>query len=245
MKSPPEPCILLVDDEANIVRALTPTLRHAGFAVDAAASGDEALRLLAARPYDLLLLDLGLPECDGHTVIERVRQWSDLPIIVLSARDAESEKIRALDNGADDYVNKPFAIGELVARIRAALRGRARRYASSPVFSSDELEINFDSRQVRIFGQDVRLTPREYDFLKVLAAQAGKVVTHKQIITAVWGAAATADAQFVRVLVGQVRQKVEEDPSRPRLIRTEPGVGYRLNVETSDASRPLNFAARL
>lgn len=223
--------VLLVDDEPTIVRALSPALKHAGYDVDVADTGEEALRLLALRNYDVVLLDLGLPGMDGQEVIVRIREWSDLPIIVLSARDAEDDKIAALDGGADDYVNKPFAIGELLARVRASIRGRMRRFVSQAVFRSAELEIDFAARRVSIYGEEIRLTPREYDFLRALAAHAGQVVTHKQLIAAVWGANATADAQFVRVLAAQVRQKLEEDSSRPRLIRTEPGIGYRLVLE--------------
>jgi two-component system, OmpR family, KDP operon response regulator KdpE len=168
---------------------------------------------------------------DGKEVIARVREWSEAPILVLSARDLESEKIAALDLGADDFVNKPFAVGELLARIRAALRGRERRFSAKARFKSGDLELNFAERRVKVQGQEVRLTPREYDLVRTLARHAGRVVTHRQLMAAVWGPEAKVDAQFVRVLVGQVRQKLEEEPSSPRILLTEPGVGYRLSPE--------------
>lgn len=223
--------LLLVDDEPQILRALTPALQAAGYSVETAGSGAAALQLLAAEPCEAVILDLGLPDLDGKDVILRIRDWSDAPIIVLSARDVETEKIAALDAGADDYVNKPVGVGELLARLRAALRGRERRFTSQARFRSGELAIDFALRRVTIEDQDVHLTPREYDLLRVLARHAGRVVTHKQVIAAVWGAGAQVDAQFVRVLVGQLRQKLEAEPSSPRLVRTEPGLGYRLAPE--------------
>lgn len=225
------PSLLLVDDEPQILRALTPALQAAGYAVETAANGDDALARLAAAPCDAVILDLGLPDLDGKDVIRRMRAWSDAPVIVLSARDMESEKIAALDAGADDYVSKPIGIGELLARVRAALRGRERRFAALAVFRSAELTIDFALRRVTLEDLDVHLTPREYDLLTVLARHAGRVVTHRQVIAAVWGPDAQVDAQFVRVLVGQLRQKIEAEPSAPRLILTEPGLGYRLVLE--------------
>lgn len=229
------PRVLLVDDEPQIVRALTPALQAAGYEVEVATTGEAALTQLAAEPCDAVILDLGLPDFDGKAVIARVREWSDAPIIVLSARDLESEKIAALDAGADDYVNKPVGVGELLARLRAALRGRDRRFASQARFRSCELAIDFALRRVWLEDQEVHLTPREYDLLRTLARHAGRVVTHRQLIAAVWGAGAQVDAQFVRVLVGQLRQKLEAEPSSPRLVRTEPGLGYRLAAEDDAA----------
>lgn len=223
--------LLLVDDEPPIVRALTPALSAAGYVVETADTGEAALTLMAGEPYDVLILDLGLPDMDGKEVIRRVREWSEAPIIVLSARDLEAEKIAALDLGADDFVNKPVGVGELLARIRASLRGRERRFSAQPRFAVGELEINFATRRVLIEGEEIRLTPREYDLVRALARHAGRVVTHRQVITAVWGPGAQVDAQSVRVLVGQVRQKLEADPSAPRLLLTEPGVGYRLRAD--------------
>lgn len=222
------PRLLLVDDEPQIVRALNPALQAAGYAVHVATTGGDALTQLAAEPCDVIILDLGLPDLDGKEVIARVREWSDAPIIVLSARDLESEKVAALDAGADDFVNKPVGVSELLARIRASLRGRERRFSSQAQFRARDLGIDFALRRVTIEAHEVHLTPREYDLLRVLARHAGRVVTHRQLIAAVWGAGAQVDAQFVRVLVGQLRQKLEAEPSAPRLVMTEPGLGYRL-----------------
>ncbi|MDP3489253.1 MAG: response regulator transcription factor [Phenylobacterium sp.] len=223
--------LLLVDDEPQIVRSLRPALTAAGYSVSTAETGGMALSHLAAEPCDIVILDLGLPDMDGKTVIARIREWSEIPIIVLSARDLEVEKIAALDLGADDFVNKPFAVGELLARARATLRGRDLRLAGQAKFRSAELEVNFATRRAFVQGDEVRLTPREYDLVRTLARHAGRVVTHKQIIAAVWGPDASVDAQFVRVLVAQLRQKLEENPSAPRVLLTEPGVGYRLASE--------------
>jgi len=223
--------LLLVDDEPQIVRALTPALTAAGYVVETANDGETALTRMAAEPCDVVILDLGLPDMDGKALIERLREWTDAPIIVLSARDLEAEKIAALDLGADDFVNKPVGVGELLARVRASLRGRERRFASQARFRSGDLQIDFALRRVLVQDEEVKLTPREYDLLRILARHAGRVVTHRQVITAVWGASAQVDAQFVRVLIGQLRQKLEAEPSAPRLVLTEPGVGYRLRAE--------------
>lgn len=223
--------LLLVDDEQQILRALRPALVAAGYEVATAETGGEALSHLAGEACDVVVLDLGLPDMDGKDVISRIREWSEVPILVLSARDLEHEKIAALDQGADDFINKPFGVGELLARIRASLRGRERRFSANAVFRSGDLHVNFATRQVAVLGEEVRLTPREYDLLKTLARYGGRVVTHRQLIAAVWGPTAQVDAQFVRVLVAQLRQKIEEDPSTPRILLTEPGVGYRLTPE--------------
>ena len=223
--------VLLVDDEPQLVRALTPALSAAGYEVSVASSGAAALTHLAGEGCDAVILDLGLPDLDGKTVIGRIREWSEVPIVVLSARDIEQEKIAALDLGADDFVNKPFAVGELLARLRAAMRGRERRFAARAQFKAGDLEINFADRRVLIQGQDIRLTVREYDLLRALARYAGRVVTHRQLTAAVWGGQAQVEAQFVRVLVGQLRQKIEEEPASPRIVLTEPGLGYRLIPE--------------
>ncbi|MFL5298504.1 MAG: response regulator [Phenylobacterium sp.] len=223
--------LLIVDDEPQIVRALTPAMAAAGFEVLSADTGDAALAQLSGQPSDVVILDLGLPDIDGKEVIQRVREWSDVPIIVLSARDLESEKIAALDVGADDFVNKPVGVGELLARIRAVMRGRERRFSAQPRFQFGPLEINFPARRVLVNGEEIRLTPREYQLLRILAGHAGQVVTHKQIIMSVWGADSNADAQFVRVLMAQLRQKLEPDPASPAMLLTEPGIGYRLYCE--------------
>lgn len=223
--------LLLVDDEPQIVRALTPALTAAGHSVEVADTGEAAITALAREPFEVVILDLGLPDMDGKAVIARLREWSETPIIVLSARDLESEKIAALDLGADDFVNKPVGVGELLARIRACLRGRELRFNAQPQFIAGDLDVNFPARRVAIQGEEVRLTPREYDLLRTLARHAGRVVTHRQVISAVWGPTAQVDAQFVRVLVGQLRQKLEIEPSAPRIVLTEPGIGYRLATD--------------
>jgi two-component system KDP operon response regulator KdpE len=223
--------LLLVDDEPQILRALRPALSAAGYDVATADGGAAALAHLAGEPCDVVILDLGLPDMDGKDVIAHIREWSDVPIVVLSARDLETEKIAALDLGADDFVNKPFGVGELLARIRASVRGRDRRLSGQASFRSAELEVNFATRRAYVQDQEVRLTPREYDLVRALARHAGRVVTHKQLIAAVWGPQASVDAQFVRVLVAQLRQKLEENPAAPRVLLTEPGVGYRLATD--------------
>jgi len=223
--------ILIVEDEPPIRRLLRTTLGAHEHRVVEAPTAKEALSLLRHERPDLVLLDLGLPDMDGKEVIQRIREWSDAPIIVLSARDLESEKIAALDLGADDFVNKPVGVGELLARIRAVMRGRERRFSAQPKFQFGGLEINFPARRVLVEGEEVRLTPREYQLLRILAGHAGQVVTHRQIITAVWGTDTHADAQFVRVLMAQLRQKLEANPASPELLLTEPGIGYRLSCE--------------
>jgi two-component system KDP operon response regulator KdpE len=217
---------MIVDDEAPILRVLRPSLAAAGYEVIEADSGSDALARAAQQVPDIVVLDLGLPDMDGKDVILALRKWTQVPIIVLSAREAEAERIAALDTGADDYVVKPFHTGELLARVRAALRHRQNR-AELTTYSGNGLEIDFESRRVAIGGIEVHLTRKEYDLLRTLARHAGQVVTHKQLLAAAWGGSVT-DTQFVRVYIGQVRQKIERDPSNPRLILTEAGIGYRL-----------------
>lgn len=223
--------LLIVDDEPQLLRALTPALVAEGYAVSVAGDGASGMTALTEGQFDALILDLGLPDLDGKDLIARIREWSEVPIIVLSARDLEAEKIAALDLGADDFINKPFHVGELLARIRAALRNRSRRIAASPAFRSGELTIDFAARRVFVAGADVHLTPREYALLRTLARHAGMVMTHRQIISAVWGPNAAVDAQFVRVLVGQLRQKIDGESLRPNYIFTETGIGYRFATE--------------
>jgi two-component system KDP operon response regulator KdpE len=174
------------------------------------------------------LLDLGLPDGDGKDIIRRAREWSDLPIIVLSARERETEKIESLDLGADDYVNKPFNVGELLARMRAALRHRIQRKSEIPVLRVGNLEVDAVRHRASRAGAELKLTPKEFELLSFLARHAGRVVTHKQILTAVWGPAHTEDTQYLRVYVGQLRHKIEDHPDDPRIILTEPGIGYRI-----------------
>ncbi len=226
--------LLLVVDELQLVRALTPALIAAGYDVVAAENGETAMAALAGEGFDVVILDLGLPDMDGKEVISSIREWSEAPILVLSARDLEQEKIEALDLGADDYVNKPVGAGELLARLRAALRGRDRRFSAKSSFRAGPLSIDFVARRVWLAEREVRLPRREYVLLRTLARHAGMVVTHKQIITAVWGPGSQVDAQFVRVIVGQLRQKLTQTGTAARLLRTEPGVGYRLIAEDDD-----------
>jgi two-component system KDP operon response regulator KdpE len=223
------PRVMIVDDEAPILRVLRPSLAAAGYEVIEAENGRDALARVAQQVPDVVVLDLGLPDMDGKDVILALRKWTQVPIIVLSAREAEAERIAALDTGADDYVVKPFHTGELLARVRAALRHRQTR-AELATYSGNGLEINFESRRVAIGGIEVHLTRKEYDLLRTLARHAGQVVTHKQLLAAAWGGSVT-DTQFVRVYIGQVRQKIERDPSNPRLILTEAGIGYRLAAD--------------
>jgi two-component system KDP operon response regulator KdpE len=220
--------VLVVDDEPAIHRFLSPALLANNYEVLKAETAGEALRRMASDAPDIVVLDLGLPDMYGKDVITRVRQWSDVPIIVLSARDREAEKIEALDRGADDFVNKPFGVGELMARLRAALRHRMQRSGETPVVSIGGLDIDVPRRRVTWQGNEVSLSPKEFDLLAFLTRHAGKVVTHRQILTAVWGPAHAHDTQYLRVYIGQLRQKLESDPSDPRLILTEPGIGYRL-----------------
>jgi two-component system KDP operon response regulator KdpE len=220
--------VLVVDDEAAILRFLKPALEANGYEIASAGSVAEATKRIAAESPDIVLLDLGLPDGDGKDVIKRAREWSDVPIIVLSARERETEKIEALDLGADDYINKPFNVGELLARIRAALRHRMQRKAEIPLLRVGNLEVDAVRHRATNAGAEIKLTPKEFELLSFLARHAGRVVTHKQILTAVWGPAHTEDTQYLRVYVGQLRQKIEEHPDDPRFILTEPGIGYRI-----------------
>jgi two-component system, OmpR family, KDP operon response regulator KdpE len=219
--------VLVVDDEPQIQRFLAPALAAAGYDVIKAASGREALRLIATYAPDVVVLDLGLPDMDGKDVLRDARSFYAAPILVLSARDREAEKIVALDLGADDYVEKPFAIGELLARLRAALRRRAGNAAEAGKVEVDGLTVDLEKRRVTKNGASVKLTPREYDVLSVLARHAGRVVTHGRLLTTVWGPAHKDDTQYLRVFIGQLRAKIENDPAAPRIIKTESGVGYR------------------
>ena len=220
--------VLVVDDEAAILRFLKPALEANGYETATAGSVAEATKRIAAESPDIVLLDLGLPDGDGKDVIRRAREWSDVPIIVLSARERETEKIEALDLGADDYINKPFNVGELLARMRTALRHRMQRKAEIPVLKVGNLEVDAVRHRATRAGAEIKLTPKEFELLSFLARHAGRVVTHKQILAAVWGPAHTEDTQYLRVYVGQLRQKVEEHPDDPRIILTEPGIGYRI-----------------
>jgi two-component system, OmpR family, KDP operon response regulator KdpE len=223
--------VLVVDDEPQILRFLKPALTASGYNVSHAATGREALRLIATTSPDAVLLDLGLPDLDGKEVLREARSFCSAPIIILSARDREAEKIEALDLGADDYVEKPFAIGELLARLRTAMRHRNGGAIETKFVEAGGLSIDLVKRRVARNGTAVKLTPREYDLLSVLARHAGRVLTHGQILTAVWGPAHKNDTQYLRVFVGQLRAKLEADPASPKLIRTESGIGYRFGEE--------------
>jgi two-component system KDP operon response regulator KdpE len=219
--------ILIVDDEPQIRRLLRVSLTAHGYDVDECQNGQEGINRTAEFKPDLILLDLGLPDIDGNAVIKAIREWSKVPIIILTARDQEYEKIAALDAGADDYVTKPFSMGELLARLRVALR-HAVNTEVSPVFICGDLKIDLVARQVTRSDQEIKLTPTEYEILKVLAQNMGKVLTHKQLLKAVWGTAYNEDTHYIRVYIGQLRRKVEENPAQPKYIITESGVGYRL-----------------
>jgi two-component system, OmpR family, KDP operon response regulator KdpE len=223
-----KPRVLVVDDEPAILRFLKPALEANDYEVASAGTLAEALKRIAKEPPDVVVLDLGLPDGDGKDVIREVRQWSQVPIIVLSAREREAEKIEALDLGADDFVNKPFGVGELMARLRTALRHRRQTQGEAAVVRLGGLEIDLPRRRVMRDGVEVKLTSREFDLLSSLARHPGKVMTHRQLLTAVWGPAQVEETQYLRVYVGHLRQKLEEHPDDPKIILTELGIGYRL-----------------
>ncbi len=220
--------ILLVDDEVSIQRAVVPLLRSRGFEVEAASTAKDALAAIEERAPDLVILDLGLPDMDGLEVCDRVRQRWEVPIIVLSARDLEPQKVAALDRGADDYVTKPFGPEELLARIRVALRRTlAADRPTSGQLERGDLTIDFDRRRVYRQDEEIRLTPKEFELLAFLAGCPGRVLTHRTILKQIWGPHAVDQPEHLRVLMGQLRKKIEPDPSRPRYLLTEPWVGYR------------------
>lgn len=220
--------VLVVDDEPAILRFLKPALEANSYDVAHAATVAEAIKRIAADAPDIVLLDLGLADGDGKEVIRQVRAWSDLPILVLSAREREAEKIESLDLGADDYVNKPFNTGELMARMRAALRHRMQRKSEPVTLAVGGLDIDVLRHRVTRGGAEIKLTPKEFELLAFLVRHAGRVVTHRQILAAVWGPAHTSDTQYLRVYIGQLRQKVETRADEPQIILTEPGIGYRI-----------------
>lgn len=219
--------VLVVDDEPAIQRFLKPALEANGFEVSSATTAGEALKQISGKSPQIVILDLGLPDGDGKDVVRRIRQWSDVPIVVLSAREREAEKIESLDLGADDFVNKPFGIGELMARLRAALRHRIQRQGEVPVLKAGDVEIDTVRHRVTRGEREIKLTPREFDLLACLARHAGRVITHRQLLTSVWGPAHAQDTQYLRVYIGQLRQKIETNPDDPKIILTELGIGYR------------------
>lgn len=224
------PVVLVVDDEIQIRRFLRISLEAGGYVVHEAATGQDALANAALLRPDLIILDLGLPDLEGSEVLRRLREWSHTPVIVLSVRDADSDKIGALDAGADDYLTKPFSMGELLARLRVALR-HTQPTTANPLFTAGRLQMDLARRVVTVGGAPVHLTPTEYALLRLLVQHAGKVLTHRQILREVWGPEYVDETHYLRVYFAQLRQKLEDDPALPKLITTEPGVGYRLRVE--------------
>jgi two-component system KDP operon response regulator KdpE len=226
--NPSGPIVLVVDDERPIRRYLHAALAAQGYQVVEATCGQEALNAAVSAQPDVIILDLGLPDLDGVEVTRRLREWSSTPIIILSVRESEGEKIAALDAGADDYLTKPFGTGELLARLRAALRHVAQP-STEPVFQVDGLKFDFVRRQVFLLDQEISLTPIEYKLLSVLVQNAGKVLTHRQLLRQVWGISYESETHLLRVNISNLRRKIESDPTRPHYILTESGVGYRLH----------------
>jgi two-component system KDP operon response regulator KdpE len=227
------PRILIIEDEQAIRRLLKTVLDSNDFELYEAENGHAALAATVATRPDLILLDLGLPDMDGIEVINRLREWSQVPIIVLSVRSREGDKVGALNAGADDYLTKPFGGDELLARIGVALR-RSRQQSPEPVFCDDDLTVDFPHRRVTVQGEEIRLTPTEYDLLHLLVSHAGKVLTRVQILKHIWGMTYLDQPHVLRVNISNLRRKIEADPSRPRHIITEPGVGYRLRVSAPE-----------
>jgi two-component system KDP operon response regulator KdpE len=227
----PNPLVLIIEDEVQMRRFLRASLTSNSYQVTEAGTAEEGLTQAAARNPELILLDLGLPDQDGLVVTQRLREWAKTPIIVISARGREEDKIRALDAGADDYLTKPFGVGELLARIRVALRNAARGELGSSQFSLADLQVDLIRRIVLLKGSEVHLTPIEYKLLATLIQHAGRVITHRQLLKEVWGPGSSEQTQYLRVYMRQLRHKLEQNPSRPRYLTTEPGVGYRLRTE--------------
>lgn len=222
--------VLLVDDERAVRRFLRTSLTAHGYDICEASSGEDAIMAVINDQPDLIILDLGLPDIDGITVTRRIREWSQTPIIILSVHDQDMDKIAALDAGADDYVTKPFSVGELMARLRVALR-HAQQPSHEPVFNVGDLEVDLASRVVKLNGEPVQLTPTEYDLLRVFINYAGRVITHQQLLREIRGVGYQTETHLLRVHVSNLRHKLEEDPTNPVYILTEPGVGYRLRSD--------------
>ncbi len=227
----PSPVVVLIEDEPQIRRFLRATLGSQGYRLHEATSGEDGLIEAGTRQPDVVILDLGLPDMDGLEVIRRLREWSKVPIIVLSARGQEGDKVAALDAGADDYVSKPFAVGELQARLRVALRHAAAGDSGEPTFAVGGLRVDQVKRQVLVDGAEVHVTPIEYRLLTTLVRHAGRVVSQRHLLKEVWGPGQMEQAHYLRVYMAQLRRKLERDPARPRYLLTEPGVGYRLAAE--------------
>lgn len=224
--------VLVVEDELPIRRFLKASLPEEKYKVVEASSGKEAIQMVASFNPDLVLVDLGLPDLDGLEVIKRIREWSQVPIIVISARGQENDKILALDSGANDYLIKPFGVGELLARIRVSLRLSPRTSTEQSSLEFGDIKIDFSARQVFRSGREIHLTPHEFQLLSLMARNAGKVLTHRNILTEVWGQAYASQLQYLRVFMGQLRRKLEAEPARPKHLTTEPGVGYRLRIDS-------------
>jgi two-component system, OmpR family, KDP operon response regulator KdpE len=229
--------ILVVDDENAIRRYLHTALTAQGFTIFEAANGQETLNAVIEHRPDVIILDLGLPDFDGIEVTRRLREWSQTPIIILSVREAEQDKIAALDAGADDYLTKPFGTGELMARMRVVMRRLAHK-SDEPVLQVDELKMDISRRVVTVHDEQVALTPTEYEILRLLLQNAGKVITHRQLLRQVWGTAYESEMHMLRVNISNLRRKIEPDPSRPTYIHTEPGVGYRLHLNDHETQNP-------
>jgi two-component system KDP operon response regulator KdpE len=227
---PEQPLILVIEDDPQMRRFLRVSLVNSGYRLLEAETARDGLALSTAKTPDLILLDLGLPDEDGHAVTQRVREWATTPIVVISARGQEQDKIKALDAGADDYVTKPFGVGELLARIRVALRHAASAGTTGSQFSLGDLKVDFTRRQVTVGEKEVHLTPIEYKLLGMLVKHGGRVVTHRQLLREVWGPNSTEHTQYLRVYMGHLRHKLEQNPGRPVYLLTEPGVGYRLKT---------------
>jgi two-component system, OmpR family, KDP operon response regulator KdpE len=225
------PLVLLIEDEPPIRKFLRATLVAEGYRLVEAESGEQGLRLAAQQPPDLVILDLGLPDIEGHEVLRRLRDWLTAPIIVLSARNQESQKVQALDSGADDYVTKPFGVAELSARMRTALRHRSAGSEATPVFAVGNLTVDLSARLVTVQGAQVHLTPLEFKLLATLVKHAGKVLTHRFLLHEVWGPQHADETHSLRVYMASLRRKLEEDSANPRYLLTEQGVGYRLAAE--------------
>jgi two-component system KDP operon response regulator KdpE len=228
-----EPLLLIIEDEPQMLRFLRASLKSHGYRLVESTTGQDGLAQAAARCPDVILLDLGLPDLDGIEVTRQLREWTQTPIIVLSARGQDDDKINALDAGADDYLTKPFSVGELLARIRVALRhgAQAGDARHEPQICFGDIEIDLSTRLVYVGGQEIHLTRTEYNLLAVLVRYAGRVVTHRQLLKEVWGPSHVEHTQYLRVYMGQLRHKLEHDPARPKHLLNEPGVGYRLKID--------------
>ena len=226
-----QPLILIIEDEASLRRFLVPTLANNDYQVLTAATGADGLAMARSHNPDIILLDLGLPDLEGGKVLQSLRQWSRKPIIIISARTQEKDKVQALDLGADDYLTKPFGAEELLARIRVALRHATQAVLDTPVLQCGALRLDLERREVSMDGVPVRLTPLEYRLLEALAQRAGKVATHAQLLNEVWGPVGAGQTHYLRIYMGTLRRKIEPDATRPRYLLTEPSIGYRLNVD--------------